>query len=69
MTENEILIAASSIKNLKGLTVNEMLFHSNLMNEFDLAVNEKNLSKIKFILNALNLNHESIQEIIKKIAT
>lgn len=46
-----------------------MLFHSNLMNKFDLDVNEKNLSKIKFILNSLNLNQESIQEIIKKIAT
>jgi hypothetical protein len=69
MTDHEILIAASKIKHLKGLTVNEMLFHSNLMDEFDLSVNEKNLSRTKFILKALNLNSEIIQEIINKIAT
>jgi hypothetical protein len=39
------------------------------MDEFDLSVNEKNLSRTKFILKALNINSEIIQEIINKIAT
>lgn len=54
-----------SIMKYQGMTVNERLFVSGLMDAFDKAVKEKDIPKVKSILEAVELNEESIKLILK----
>ena len=49
-----------------GMTVNERLYISGLMNEFDKAVKEKDIEKVKSILKEVDITDaESVNAIIK----
>lgn len=49
----------------RGMTVNERLYASNLIDAFDHAVAEKDLDKVKSILRAIELDDErSVQAIL-----
>lgn len=51
-----------------GMTVNERLYISGLMNEFDKAVREKNIEKIKSIFKEVELTDDiTIIAILKQI--
>jgi len=64
MTHEEILQAVQQIEGLGGMTVNERLFASSLMKEFDKAkINDK--EKARLILTLLQVDKASIDEIIK----
>jgi hypothetical protein len=64
MTDEEILQAIKQVDGLEGMTVNERLFVSGLMNEFDKA---KRLDKDKArkILELLQVDKPSIDKIIR----
>lgn len=65
MTETEIIEAIKQVDGLGGMTVNERLFASGLMNEFDRAlVTDK--SKAKKILELLGIDNPSIEKILKQ---
>jgi len=49
----------------KGMTVNERLYVSGQMDAFDKAVKEKDVKKVIFILEVVELNEESIKPILK----
>lgn len=49
----------------KGMTVNERLYASGLMEKFDKAVKNKEIDKIKEILKKVELKDESIEPILK----
>lgn len=49
----------------QGMTVNERLYVSGLMDAFDKAVKEKDIPKVKSILEDVELNEESIKPILK----
>ena len=51
-----------------GMTVNERLYVSGLMDEFDEAVEKKNTEKILCILEKVGLAEDSIKPILKKLA-
>lgn len=51
----------------KGMTVNERLYVSGLMNEFDMAVKEKDIAKVKAILKSVELNEESVKPILLEL--
>ena len=55
----------STTDKYKGMTVNERLYVSGLMDEFDNAVKDKNIKKIKSILEKVELKEESIIPILK----
>ena len=55
-----------SEKEMSGMTVNERLFLSGLINEFDEAVAQKNKLKLKSILEKIYLSQENIQIIIEQ---
>ena len=50
-----------------GMTVNECLYVSGLINEFDKAVEEKNVRKIRKILERVDLTEDSIKPILEKL--
>jgi hypothetical protein len=52
----------------KGMTVNERLYVSGIMDEFDKAVKEKDFQKLKLILEAVELNDESINPILEQLS-
>ena len=47
-----------------GMTVNERLYISGLMDGFDKAVKEKNVKKVELILKEVDLSDSSINEIL-----
>jgi uncharacterized membrane protein YvbJ len=51
----------------QGMTVNERLYVSGLMDEFDKAVKEKDTQKVKSILENIEINEESIKPILKEL--
>lgn len=50
-----------------GMTVNERLFVSGLLKEFDEAIEKKAICKVISILRQVNLNDESIFSILKNL--
>lgn len=53
----------------KGMTVNERLYLSGLIEEFDKAIESKNIAKVKSILRNVELSDDSIDPIIKNLIT
>jgi molecular chaperone GrpE (heat shock protein) len=51
----------------KGMTVNERLYVSGLINEFDKAVSRKDAEKVRDILERVELIEESIRPILEKL--
>ena len=63
MTEKEILEKANKVDGLGGMTVNERLYVTGLMNMFDNA--KKNNKKLaRLILKALGIDKPSIYKIL-----
>lgn len=50
-----------------GMTVNERLYASGLMREFDEAVENKDAEKVRTILEKVELNEESIKPILEEL--
>ena len=50
-----------------GMTVNERLYVSGLMDEFDEAVEKKNTDKVRAILEKVELTEDSIKPILEKL--
>lgn len=50
-----------------GMTVNERLYVSGLMDEFDEAVEKKNTEKVRAILEKVELTESSIKPILEKL--
>ena len=50
-----------------GMTVNERLYASGLMDEFDKAVGEKNTAEVVRILHMVELGEESIKPILEHL--
>lgn len=50
-----------------GMTVNERLYVSGLMDAFDEAVEKKNTEKVRAILEKVELAEESIKPILEKL--
>ena len=50
-----------------GMTVNERLYVSGLMREFDEAVKQKNSEKVRAILEKVELNEASIKPILERL--
>lgn len=50
-----------------GMTVNERLYVSGMMDEFDEAVEEKNLDKVRSVLEQVELTEESINPILERL--
>lgn len=68
MTEQEIQDAISKVEGINGMTVNERLFESGLMDEFDKAKwNDK--AKAIRILELLGVDQPSINKIVKPSTT
>ena len=64
MTKEEIYNKANNVLGLGGMTVNERLYESGLMEVFDKAKkNDKDLAKI--ILEAIRVDQPSIKKILK----
>lgn len=53
--------------NYAGMTVNERLYVSGLMDKFDKAVDEKNVNEVVSILKAVELNDLSINPILEQL--
>jgi len=51
----------------KGMTVNERLYVSGYMDEYDKAVKEKDINKIIEILEKVELNEISIKPILEQL--
>jgi hypothetical protein len=64
MTEQEITKAISKVEGLGGMTVNERLYVSGLMNEFDKAL-IIDREKTEKILELLGVDKPSIEKIVK----
>lgn len=63
MTNDEILQAANLVEGLNSMTVNERLYLSGLMDEFDKSkIHDK--AKAAFILEALKVDKPSIDKIL-----
>lgn len=63
MTNEEILQAVRQVEGLGGMTVNERLYVSGLMNEFDKS-KKKDKAKAAFILESLQVDKASIDKIL-----
>jgi hypothetical protein len=50
-----------------GMTVNERLYLSGLMDEFDKAVEARNVDAVRTILRKLELDEESIRPILEHL--
>jgi len=50
-----------------GMTVNERLYVSGLMDEFDEAVQKKDTEKVRAILEKVELTEESIKPILEEL--
>jgi len=50
-----------------GMTVNERLYVSGLIDEFDEAVEERNIDRVRDILEMVELTEESIKPILEKL--
>jgi iron uptake system EfeUOB component EfeO/EfeM len=50
-----------------GMTVNERLYVSGLMDEFDKAVEERDIEKVRSVLSNVELTEESIRPILEKL--
>ena len=50
-----------------GMTVNERLYVSGLMDEFDKAVSGKNTAEVIFILEKVGLGDDSIKPILEQL--
>ena len=50
-----------------GMTVNERLYVSGLMDEFDEAVEKKDTEKVRAILKKVELTEESIKPILEEL--
>jgi hypothetical protein len=50
-----------------GMTVNERLYVSGLIDEFDAAVQKKDAEKVQAILEKVELTEESIKPILEKL--
>jgi len=50
-----------------GMTVNERLYVSGLLNEFDEAVENKDTEKVCSILKKVELTDESVKEILESL--
>jgi hypothetical protein len=50
----------------KGMTVNERLWASGFMTEFEKAIKNKDVSKVRWILEKVELTKENIDPILKK---
>lgn len=50
-----------------GMTVNERLYVSGLMDDFDEAVEKKNTEKVRDILKKVELTENSIKPILEKL--
>jgi hypothetical protein len=50
-----------------GMTVNERLYISGLMDEFDKAVEERDVDRIRSILSNVELTEESIRPILEQL--
>lgn len=64
MNDTEIISAANSLSNIGGMTVNERLYLSGLMEEFDRAL-KFDRPKAEKILKALRVDEPSIRLILK----
>ena len=51
----------------KGMTVNERLYASGLMNDFEKAVDNKDIDKVKAMLKQVELDEASIEPILKSL--
>ena len=54
-------------KKYAGMTVNERLYISGLMDEFDKAVKERDVERIRSILSNVELTEESIRPILEQL--
>lgn len=54
-------------KKYAGMTVNERLYVSGLMDEFDEVVEKKDTEKVRAILEKVELTEESIKPILEKL--
>lgn len=54
-------------ENYRGMTVNERLYVSGLIKEFDKAVTQKDLDSVKEILKQVKLSDENIIAIIESL--
>lgn len=50
-----------------GMTVNERLYVSGLMDDFDDAVKKKDIEKVRTILEKVELTEDSIKPILEKL--
>lgn len=64
MTDEEIIKAAKQVNGLNGMTANERLHLSGLMNKFDNAL-KSNQEKARRILELLQIDNPSIEKIIQ----
>ena len=64
MTEVEIIEAIKKVKGIPGMTVNERLFATGLMPEFDKS-KKSDKEKAKRILELLGVDRPSIDKIVK----
>lgn len=54
-------------KKYSGMTVNERLYVGGLMDEFDKAVEERDVERIRGILSNVELTEESIKPILEHL--
>ena len=64
MTDEEMIDAVKKVDGLEGMTVNERLFVSGLMDEFDKA-RKTDKTKARRILELLQVDEPSIDKIIR----
>lgn len=57
----------TSREELKGMTTNERLFVTGMMNAFDEAVRERDSGKVRSILRSIFVDEASIENIVSNI--